>query len=90
MCMLTQTDVYLLSSVFLCVTVPPPLPSLSACTVSLQIEKLKAEVAQLKASSTTQTAEALAGRDQKDVVRECSQTHPLPVCCVVPNFLGYT
>ena len=41
------------------------------CVLSLQIEKLKAEVAQLKASNTTQTAEALAGRDQKDVVREC-------------------
>ena len=36
-----------------------------------QIEKLKAELSQLKASNTTQTAEALAGRDQKDVVREC-------------------
>ena len=40
-----------------------------------QIEKLKAELSQLKASNTTQTAEALAGRDQKDVVRECSQEY---------------
>lgn len=38
-----------------------------------EIEKLKAELSQLKASNTTQTAEALAGRDQKDVVRESTR-----------------
>ena len=42
----------------------------------LQISALKNEIASLK-SNSSQTSEALAGQDQKDIVRKCCSSHTI-------------